>query len=54
MQIIQKLPEVLVARMWEQMIRIEILVICRPHSSSMRTLVAKTSPHMYTNENLKW
>ncbi len=30
------------------MIRIEILVNCRPHYGSMRTLVVETSPQMKT------
>jgi hypothetical protein len=53
MQIAQKIPSVLVIQMQEHMIKIEIPMNYKPHFSSMRTLVAKTSPHMYTNENLE-
>jgi hypothetical protein len=39
--------------MQEHMTKIEIPMSYKPHSSSMRTLVAKTSPHVYRNENIE-
>jgi hypothetical protein len=43
-------PRYSVIQMWEQITRIEISLSCRPHFSSMKTLVVKISLHMYTNE----